>query len=286
MLTGFPTGRGNFMKVHTTCAAALLVSAALTSAGHAASVTLQPGEDTSKDVFVYAFTIPGTLGIPTPPNSSNFDTESVPAGAAVPFGTVLGAAETEPFRNDPTDPTEPLRAHTTRSLLAFDLSSVAATVRRVGKATLNLVAVPGLPPFDNASPGTPVNLAVKRVLEDWDEQTVTWDTRPEVGDISDMFELTGVPTKVSFDVTDLVRDWLTNPSSNFGFEVSQIGLAPNPQGPGERDRFAVALFTSSGFADPSLRPSLTVAAVPLPATLPMLIAGAGLLATLRRRRRA
>jgi hypothetical protein len=51
-------------------ALALVLAALGSGAGQAATVTLQPGEDASKDVFVYAFSAPGTLGIPTPPNNT------------------------------------------------------------------------------------------------------------------------------------------------------------------------------------------------------------------------
>jgi hypothetical protein len=267
-------------------AAAALLAVVSGGASHAMTMTLRPGEDTSKDVFVYAFSVPGTLGIPTPPNTSNLDTANVPATAAVPFGSFLGASNTVPFRLDPTDPNEPLRMHDTKTLLQFDVGELGIGASRVRSAYIDLQAVPGLPPFDNASPDNTVNLTLKRVLEAWDEQVVTWDSRPAVGETAAEFALTGAPQTVRFDVTDLVKDWLGDPASNLGVEVSQLGLAPIPQGDGTRDRFAAALFGSSASMDPGMRPSLTVAAVPLPAPAALLIGGIAVLGGIRRLRRA
>lgn len=275
-----------FARIGTATLLAFVVSL---GAATAASITLTPDEDASKDVFVYAFSIPGTLGIPTPPNSSNFDTANVPASAAVPFGAFLGAAETVPFRTDPTDPDEPLRAHTTRSLLEFDLSSVALTGRGVASASLTLFAIPGLPPFDDPSAENPVDLALKQVMEAWDEGTVTWDTRPAVGQTAAFTTIATAPTAdmpvpVRFDITDLVSMWLDDPASNFGLEISQAGIQANPQ-IGDRDRFSVALFASSAFPDPSLRPTLSIQPVPLPASAPLLLGAAALIGFMARRRK-
>jgi hypothetical protein len=55
--------------------------------------------------------------------------------------------------------------------------------------------------------------------------------------------------------------------------------------PGGRPRFATGLFASSASADVLARPSLTVAAVPLPAGLPLMLGAIGLMFGLRRVRR-
>ncbi len=265
---------------------AAVILTALAGAGHATTLKLQPGEDTSKDVFVYAFSIPGTLGIPTPPNTSNLDTANIPSTAVVPFGAFLGASNTVPFRMDPSDASEPLRSHDTKTLLQFDVGSLGVGASRVRSAYIDLHAVPGLPPFDNATPDNPVNLVMKRVLTPWEEQTVTWDTRPEVGDVAAGFALTGAPQTVRFDVTELLKGWLNDPASNLGVEVSQLGLAAIPQGDGMKDRFAAGLFASSASADPSMRPSLEVAPVPLPAPAMLLLGGIAVLGGVRGFRRA
>lgn len=255
-------------------------------AAGAAPITLQPDEAASKDVFVYAFEIPGTLGVPPSPNVTNLDSTSLNQLAPnqiVPFGAFLGAAETEPF-TIPPDPAE--RAHTTRTLIGFDLSSVTLDPSQVASASLSLFAAPGLPPFADPTPQNPITLDAKPVLEPWEETVVTWETRPAVGPTFTSAMLDGVNRRVAFDVTALVREWLSDPASNNGVEISMNAIVALPQGPGERDLFAAALFASSAFADPAARPSLTIAPVPVPAGGAMLagaIVAAGLLAARRRR---
>ncbi len=95
------------MLRYKSIAVAVAVVIAAPSLAHASSVRISPDESTSKDAFVYAFEIPGTLGIPGSPNMLNFDTENIPATAAVPFGATLGVAETIPFRNNPLIPMNP-----------------------------------------------------------------------------------------------------------------------------------------------------------------------------------
>lgn len=254
-----------------TCLAASMLS--VFAVGSAAATTvLRPDEAASKDTFVYAFAIPDTLGIPGAPNMLNFDTVNIPSTAAVPFGDTLGAAETIPFRNDPNDPNEPLRVHTTRSLVQFDLSSIAFGPGRLQNATFDLTGIGNLFPFDPPSAQFPVQIDLKPVLEAWDEQIVTWNTRPNVGSIVASYMMTDGFETLSFDVTSLVSGWLANPAQNFGFEISQNAIVETPpSSPGGRNRFAVGLFASSAAADESTRPALSVSEVPVPAALPMML---------------
>ena len=266
---------------------AVAAATVLMAGSVAASSVLRPDEAASKDTFVYAFAIPGTLGIPGAPNMLNFDTVNIPDSAAVPFGSTLGAAETTPFVN-PEDPDFPttIREHTTRSLLAFDVASLGIAADRVESATFQITGIGNLFPFDPPSLEFPIQVDLKPVLEVWDEQTVTWDTRPAVGAVTASYTMTDGFETLNFDVTDLVRSWLATPSDNFGFELSQAGIVPTPPGmPGGRERFAVGLFASSATADPMMRPSLTVSEIPVPAALPLLAGGVALLAGVARRRR-
>lgn len=275
------------MKHPSIPAIALFALAGLAAFPASAATVLRPDETASKDVFVYAFRIPDTLGIPGAPANLNFDTESVPPSAAVPFGQTLGVAETEGFRLDPSDPNEPLREHTTRSLLEFDLSALGIAPDRVGAATLELTGIGNLFPFDPPSANFPIQVDVKRVLGAWEETGVTWDTRPPTGPVVASAMMTDGFETISFDLTALVIDWLASPAMNFGLELSQASIVPTPASqPGGRSRFAVGLFGSSAHPDAALRPTLTVSEVPLPAAAPLLIGALGLLGALRLRRRA
>jgi hypothetical protein len=262
---------------------AVLIFAA--SAYSADAITLRPDEAASKDVFVYAFEIPGTLGVPPSPNVTNLDSTTLNALAPnqiVPFGAFLGAAETEAF-TIPPDPTP--RAHTTRTLIGFDLSGVSIAPGQVRSATLSLFALPGLPPFADPTPDSPVTLDLKPVIAPWEETVVTWETRPEVGAVATSAVLEGVNRRVNFDVSNLVRQWIMDPDSNNGVEISQRAIVAMSQGPGERDLFTAALFASSAFADPEAHPTLTITPVPVPAAGGLLVGALALIGAVARFRR-
>jgi len=245
-------------------------------------VKLQPGEATSKDVFVYQFNIPGSFGIPTPAAATNLDTATlnqIPTLQA-PFGLFLGSAETDPF----TDAMG-LHEHATRSLLQFDLAGLALTAAQVVHATINLYQVPGLPPFEDPSKAHPVTTDLKRVTEAWGEQTVTWDTRPSVDPtpVATVMQ-SAVNQWVQFDITGLVRDWLNNPLANFGVEISQRGIVEIPV-PGDT-RYAASLYASSAYPVAADHPFLAITAVPEPASLVVLAGSLALFGGLARRRPA
>jgi hypothetical protein len=263
-----------------------LATLALGAAPALAVTTLQPDEATSKDVLLYEFDVPGIFGIPTPPRSTNLDSDTLNAimPPPVPFGNFLGSAKTEPFSLMPGGP---LREHGTRSLLEFDLSGITLAADRVRKATISLFALPALGAFESPTALNPVIVELRKVTEAWSEQLATWDNAPatEATPTATLVQ-SGVNQWLTFDVTDLVKFWLTDPSMNFGVEFDQFEVVEIPQPGGARDRYVASLYASSAFADPSMRPMLTVAPVPVPAALPLLAMAMGLLGALRLRRRA
>lgn len=262
-------------------AAALVASA---PQAFAATTLIQPGESASKDVLLYEFAIGGFFGIPTPPVSTNLDTDTLNAISPppVPFGNFLGTSQTEPFSLSPGGD---LREHGTKSLLQFDLSGVALGADRVRSATISLFALAGLPPFDNPSLAFPVTTDLRAITEAWGETTATWADAPAVASaVAASAVQTGVGRWVSFDVTHLVKLWLDDPAMNFGVELSQRDIVGVPQASG-RDRFVASLYASSAFADPALRPMLAVAPVPVPAGFGLLALATAALGALRLRRR-
>jgi hypothetical protein len=263
--------------------AAVLAAAALSAAPALAVSTLQPDEAASEDVFLYEFDVPGVFGIPTPSRSTNLDTETLNmiSPPPVPFGNFLGTTVTDPFSLPPGGP---LREHGTRSLLQFDLSGVGLTAAMVRSATISLYGLPALSALESPSEENPVTVDMRRVTEDWSEQTATWDNAPRVAmDPATTVIQSGVNQWLDFDVTHLVKLWLDQPAMNFGVEFSQRAVVEIPQPDGARDRYVASLYASSAFADPNLRPMLTVAPVPVPAALPLLALAMGQLGALRLR---
>jgi hypothetical protein len=268
---------------------AVLIGAALAAGPLAASVTLRPDEAASKDVFVYAFEIPDTLGVPGVPADLNFDETNIPPTALAPFGQTLGVAETTPFIN-PDDPDFPttVREHTTRSLVEFDLSGLGIAADRVAAAMFQITGIGNLAPFAAPSAEFPIMVDIRPVLEMWDETTVTWNTRPGVGSIVASAMMTGGFQTIGFDLTDEVKGWLSDPATNFGFELSQRAVVQTdrPSPFTGNDLFAVGLFGSSANADVNARPALVVSQVPLPAPLALLLGAGAMLAFVGRRRAA
>jgi hypothetical protein len=262
-----------------------LVSASFVAVPALASTMLQPSEADSKDVLLYEFDVPGIFGIPTPPRTTNLDSDTLNAitPPPVPFGNFLGSAKTEPFSLTPGGP---LREHGTRSLLEFDLSGLAIAANRVKTATISLFALPALGAFESPTALNPVIVELRRVVEAWSEQTATWEDDPATvaTPVTSVMQ-SDVNQWITFDVTDLVKTWLDDSATNFGVEFAQRDVVEIPQPGGARDRYVASLFASSAFADPSLRPMLTVTEVPLPAALPMLAVAMGGLGALRLRRR-
>ncbi len=99
------------------------------------------------------------------------------------------------------------------ALLRFDLTAVptGTTSAQVGRATLrvyvNRVNVPG-------------TLAVSPVSAAWNEEAVTQQTLPPLGNAVDVEAAADEGMFIAFDVTALVKTWIDAPSTNFGFALT------------------------------------------------------------------
>lgn len=259
-------------------ALALALTCAFSGAAHSATIiSLQPDERSSKDVFIYEFDVPGVFGIPTSTRTTNLDSETLDRLSPPPtrpFGDFLASANTDPLIGRQGEQ----RAHDARSLIQFDLSFLNLTAAQVAGASLNVYALPGLPAFANPTANVPVVTELRQVIEPWSETSVTWENRPLVSAALTQASQTGVDQWVAFDVTGLVRDWLSDRTVNYGVELSQPHvtlLGGRPIG---------SLYASSAFDDPSVRPFLSISAVPEPQAYALMVAGLGLVGWAARRR--
>ncbi len=261
----------------STKALALALSCAFSGAAYSATtISLQPDERSSKDVFIYEFDVPGVFRIPTSTRTTNLDSETLDRLSPPPtrpFGDFLASANTDPL----IGPRGEQRAHDARSLIQFDLSFLNLTAAQVAGASLNVYALPGLPAFANPTATVPVVTELRQVIQPWSETLVTWANRPLVSAALTQASQTGVDQWVAFDVTGLVRDWLSDRTVNYGVELSQPHvtlLGGRPIG---------SLYASSAFDDPTLRPFLSISAVPEPQTYALMFAGLGLVGWAARR---
>lgn len=225
----------------------MIVCAAVAHSAY--GITLQPNEADSSDTFGYEFLPAMNL-----------------SGGG--FGTILSVGATT-------------TGHDTKSVLAFDLSSVALTGAQVQSASLNLFAVDttaagfGTSP----SPGSPVTVDLAPLNASFDEATVAWGTIPAAGAVETSQLIDGINQTFSFDVTNLVKQWLDGGLTNNGVVLtgnSPVGSSPN---------WVVAVFSS---ASGQVAPALVITPVPEPATLLLALLAAPALAwvSLRRLRRS
>jgi hypothetical protein len=105
--------------------------------------------------------------------------------------------------------------NSSRALIEFDLSSVPpGTTIKSAKLYLYWDS------YGNLSEHTGENgLLIKRIIEQWDENKVTWDSIPLV---SDSLKITVARSKSTdqnyiIDATDMVQDMINNPTANHGF---------------------------------------------------------------------
>jgi hypothetical protein len=184
----------------TTCTGRAALFLGLVAASAAAvppSITIQPDEAASNDVFVYRLT-------PT----FNYNTGG--------FGTFLGTGKTNSG------------AHDTRTLIQFDLSGVPWVPQAVGKAELVVYLIDGASLFGgavaNPLPGQGVNVSIYRLAAAWDETTVSWSTQPGItGDSLDTIYIDQLFEWRGWDVTAAVREWLGG-NPNYGLRVEQIDV--------------------------------------------------------------
>ena len=134
-----------------------------------------------------------------------------------------------------------------RSLIYFDLTSIPLNAV-VLNATLKLSTNQNTAHYQMDS--GPNSSYFLRVLGEWDENQVTWNSQPPVS----MTDAVIVPQSTSntetyyLEVTSHVQDMVSNPETNFGWLFRQQ----------IEERYRCIVFASSNNPMPSWRPKLTV----------------------------
>jgi hypothetical protein len=126
-----------------------------------------------------------------------------------------------------------------RSILRFDLAGLPPVVDSIAGATLRLTPWNEPPAGDNA-------FHVSKVSQAWSETAVTWLNQPAV--TTPTITVPSGSAPVSASVTPIVQDWITNPSTNYGFGLRLV----------TEQYYRRYYFASSDNTDSSLRPGLTI----------------------------
>jgi len=129
-----------------------------------------------------------------------------------------------------------------RSLIKFDVSGLGAGSEIVS-SEVEL--------YQENSPSANVRLVATRITSNWAESTVTYNTKPgydpSVFGIVHTSSVTS-GTKVSIDLTNLVKGWYSGTYTNYGFYIMAEGDVAN----------AATQFSSDDSDTPENRPKLTV----------------------------
>lgn len=148
-----------------------------------------------------------------------------------------------------------------RTLIRFDGVTLVSSSSQLIGAKMFLYGLDNssvhLPQGNSYYPGSPYknygpnDIYVQKITSAWDENTVTWNTRPSTTVIGESLI---PPSKyqwdynTSVDVTKMVRFFINNPSHNYGFMLSLTNETP----------YHCMGFASSENSDASKRPKLVL----------------------------
>jgi hypothetical protein len=196
------------------------------------TVTLQPGSE-GQDTYV-----------------AKIDNEPTDGGANLDWTNEIVIARWK-ANNNPNNATW-------RSYIKFvNLKDIPSNAT-VNSAKLYLFGEPSSLSFPNGNssfPGSPngdnTSLVQRVTGGDWNETTLTWNNMPAVTNVG---QATISPSTSQWnynavvDVTDIVKEMVAHPNTNYGFCVKLANETPS----------RALVFNTSEAADPSVRPKLVV----------------------------
>lgn len=134
-----------------------------------------------------------------------------------------------------------------RSLMEFDLSSIPSTATVVS-AKLSLY----YDPYSSWGGQSGNNAALlERVTSSWDASTVTYNTQPSTSTLDEVLlpqSTSSNQNYVNMDVTSLVQDMVSYPSSSYGFYIQEQVETP----------YCAMKFASAFVGDSTLYPELDI----------------------------
>ena len=137
-----------------------------------------------------------------------------------------------------------------RSLIQFDLSKIPIDAI-VLKANLNLYASIVTTNSKHSTSGGSNEAILQKILEPWDESTVTWNNQPKTTETGQVLLLESIKLLEHYtdiDVRDMVQDMVSFPESNHGWMFRLVN----------EQYYRSMCFVSSDFGKKELRPELEV----------------------------
>ena len=190
------------------------------------------------------------------PSCSN-NNYGLPNGAAINETILAGANQHDWLDGD---------GQIFQGLIKFDLSSIPAGAT-ILSADLKLRV-------RQRSGSTPRSVEILPVTGTWNESSVTWSNRPNLGSAVLSYSHRECFT-CSFDITSLVSDWISDPSTNYGIALFGPSAFTNKDfnvgyysrhtsSAGDRPRLVITVATSTGDLALTVQ-NVNGTSVPLPA---------------------
>ena len=200
--------------------------------GQSQTLTLQPDASTGKDATIWYIESQSTSKGPT--NTSNYGYDAEFPAMEWTFDGSYG---------------------TKQGLVQFDLSGIPSNSTIVN-AQLSLYNCdscgdPGHALINVSNPNGTNQGLVQRVTSSWDENAVTWNTRPSFTTQNQVIlpaSTSASEDYTNINVTALVQDMLTNSSTSYGFLVSMQ----------DTTIYRRLIFASSDHINPAKHPKLVV----------------------------
>lgn len=138
-----------------------------------------------------------------------------------------------------------------QTLIQFDLSQIPEYAV-ITSVSLSLFYNP-TDPYESFSTHTGDNdLRIRRITSTWDEQTVTWNSRPTATSENEVIlpeSSNNVQDYTGIDITQLIVDIIASSEGNNGLVLSMVN---------EQNPYRALLFASSDHPNSALHPELTV----------------------------
>ncbi len=199
-------------------------------------VVLQPGPADGIDSWVFNLPCNSSWGISTGRcTTSNFGPETEGSVSAWTYSGTVGVG---------------------RSYFKFDLNSYSQQAANLVSAELTLYyPLTGSGELHSSLSGS-ANFQLTRVTSTWSENTITWAQQPSMAttNLTDSVNRVTIPAPTSttqnfaINLTSMVRNWLQNPTQNFGFVTNLV----------TESHFRRIVLAYSDFPIDSLRPKLVL----------------------------